>query len=175
MRYWIVISLFLSFSGVNSAMADLRTARIAVPDAELVGQGRLKVLFWSVFDAALYASGGSWSRDKPFALSLTYLRDLSGESIVSRSISEMRDQGMTDEAALARWSKGMAAIFPNVDDTTTITGVVNEQRHALFYRNGAHIGTIRDPEFSKHFFDIWLGEETSQPKLRTQLLGETAS
>jgi hypothetical protein len=172
MRHWIVISLMLCVFDVKSAMADLRTARIAVPDAELVGQGRLKFLFWNVFDASLYAPGGTWSWDEPFALSVTYLRDLSGESIVSKSISEMRDQGMTDEVALARWSKGMAAIFPDVDDTTTITGTVNEERHTVFYRNGGPIGTIRDPEFSRRFFDIWLGEETSLPELRTQLLDE---
>ncbi|MDH3661309.1 MAG: chalcone isomerase family protein [Alphaproteobacteria bacterium] len=174
MRYWIVISLMLSAIGMKSAMADVQTARIHVPGAELVGQGRLKYLFWNVFDASLYASGGSWSRDKPFALSLSYLRDLSGESIVGSSVSEIRDQGMDDEAKLARWTQAMAAIFPDVDDKTTITGIVNEERHAVFYRNGEPIGTIRDPEFSKYFFDIWLGEETSQPELRAQLLDETS-
>jgi hypothetical protein len=91
--------------GVKSAMADLRTARIAVPDAELVGQGRLKFLFWNVFDASLYAPDGTWSRDEPFALSVPYLRD---------------------------------------------------------------------PEFSRRFFDIWLGEETPRPELRAQLLDETS-
>lgn len=175
MRYWIVISLVLSAMGMRSAMADLQTARIHVPGAELVGQGRLKVLFWSVFDASLYASGGSWSREKPFALSLSYLRDLSGESIVDSSVSEIRGQGMDDEAKLARWSKAMAAIFPDVDDKTTITGIMNEERHTVFYRNGEHIGTISDPEFSQYFFDIWLGEDTSQPELRIQLLNEISS
>jgi hypothetical protein len=172
MRHLVVISLMLCVFGVKSAMADLRTARITVPDAELVGQGRLTFLFWNVFDASRYAPGGNWSWDEPFALSVSYLRDLGGERIVAKLISEMRNQRSEDEAKLARWSEAMSAIFSDVDEKTTVTGTVNEERHTVFYRNGEPIGTIRDPEFSRRFFDIWLGEETWLPELRTQLLDE---
>jgi hypothetical protein len=33
------------------------------------------------------------------------------------------------------------------------------------------VGVIRDAEFSRRFFNIWLGEKTSEPKLRAQLIG----
>ena len=31
--------------------------------------------------------------------------------------------------------------------------------------------TIEDKDFARAFLNIWLGEETSQPKLRNQILG----
>lgn len=175
MRKSMLLGLFMSFALASPALADLRTARLEIPNAELVGEGRLKFLFWSVFDASLYAPSGVWSEDKPFALSLSYLRDLEGKSIVGASIDEMRMQGMTDEATIERWGKAMAKIFLDVDDQTTLTGIVNEDGHALFYRNGKIAGIIRDAEFSRRFFNIWLGEKTSEPKLRAQLIGSASS
>ncbi len=174
MKFWIVACLILGLVPVTPAKADLQTARMTLPDAELVGQGRLKVLLWNVFDASLYAPAGKFAEDKPFALSLSYLRDLSGASIVDKSIEEIKRQGMTDEATLQRWNDAMSAIFPDVDDQTTITGVADEQGHTQFFRNGEPIGRVEDPAFSRYFFNIWLGEETSQPDLRTQLLGDPA-
>jgi hypothetical protein len=175
MRKTTLLALVMSLSLTGTALADLRTAKLQIPDAELVGEGRLKFLFWSVFDAALYAPGGVWSEEKPFALSLSYLRDLEGNSIVQASIDEMRKQGMNDEAVLERWRKAMAEIFPDVDDKTTLTGIVNEEGHTLFYRNGELQGIIPDADFSKRFFSIWLGEKTSEPGLRAQLIGSSSS
>ncbi|MEM9442683.1 MAG: chalcone isomerase family protein [Pseudomonadota bacterium] len=175
MRRSALLSLIFSLALVSQAAADLRTARQQIPDAELVGQGRLTFLFWSVFDAALYAPGGVWSENEPFALSLSYLRDLDGESIVEASIKEMREQGMEDEAVLQRWRQDMATIFTDVDDQTTLTGIVDQDGHARFYRNGVAVGIIRDPEFSRRFFNIWLGQATSEPELRAQLIGGASS
>lgn len=171
----IVTGLALSLALASQAMADLSTARLQIPNAEVVGEGRMKYMFWSVFDASLYAPDGVWSEDAPFALSLSYLRELEGEAIVQASIDEIRAQGITDQAVLDRWSAEMAEIFPDVDERTTITGVVDQEGHANFFRNGEPIGTIADPEFSRSFFNIWLGEDSSQPELRTQLLGSTSS
>lgn len=159
----------------SSASADLRVAKLEIPNAKLVGEGRLKYLFWSVFDAALYAPDGIWSEDKPFALSLSYLRDLKGKIIVQASIDEMRKQGMTDLATLKSWGEEMAAIFLDVNDQTTLTGIVNQDGHALFYRNHEPAGVIRDAEFSRRFFSIWLGEKTSEPRLRAKLIGSFSS
>ena len=155
----------------NTAHANLSTAQAQIPDASLVGEGRLKVLFWKVFDAQLYAPAGEWSMQKPFALSLAYLRRLKGDKIAERTIDEIRDQGFSDEAKLEAWFAQIVAIFPDVDSRTTITGVFNEQKQTLFFMNGSFIGRIEDPEFGENFFNIWLGEKSSQPKLRNQLIG----
>jgi hypothetical protein len=142
-----------------------------VPDARAVGEARLSILIWDVYDATLYAPAGRWQASCPFSLSLAYLRDLSGSEIADRSVEEIRKQGFSDEIRLAAWHKQMRDIFPDVHKGSSLTGVCMADGTTLFIRNGKEIGKIRDKEFSKRFFDIWLGERTSEPALRRQLLG----
>lgn len=142
-----------------------------VPNAALVGEGRLSVLVWDVYDAQLYAPAGEYASKPPFALSLSYLMDLSGEDIAVRSVEEMREQGMRDEVKLAAWYAQMKDIFPDVAPGVNLTGILNDKGESVFYRDGEEIGRIRDPEFGTRFFDIWLAESTSEPELRGQLLG----
>lgn len=168
----ILLPLMLGLMLTGGASADMQVAERHVPEPQLVGKARLKVLFWKVYDAELYAPGGEWSADSPYALTLNYLRKLNGEQIAKRTISEIRDQGFADELALARWYEQMRAIIPDVDKKTRITGVYDDNGHTLFYRNGEPIGTIKDAEFSRNFFNIWLGEKSSEPKMRDRLLGE---
>lgn len=136
-----------------------------------VGEARLKVMFWKIYDAQLVAPKGTWKSNAPFALSLTYLRDFDGEEIASRSVDEMRSLGYDDEVALAKWFEQMRSVFPNVKEGENITGVLDEKRHTHFYHNGLLVGSIDDITFGQSFFDIWLSSNTSEPDMREQLLG----
>jgi hypothetical protein len=42
---------------------------------------------------------------------------------------------------------------------------------AVFWLNGRLRGEIRDAEFARRFFGIWLSPRTSEPALRSALLG----
>ncbi|WP_420414192.1 chalcone isomerase family protein [Roseibium sp.] len=173
-RYLIVFALVLVTFGspisVSTARADLGSAARSIPSASLVGQGRLTFLGIKVFDAALYAPGGAYSPSKPFALKLTYLRNFKGQAIAKRSADEMRKQGAS-KAQLAKWSKQMEAIFPNVSAGQSITGVRTASGSTVFYFGNRKIGAISDKAFSKRFFAIWLGNRTGNPRLRAKLVG----
>ncbi len=156
----------------SPAAADLDTTRQVIPNAELVGEGRLSYLLWDVYDAKLYAPDGDWRSDGPFALSLNYLMDIRSAKIADRSTLEIRNQGFQDEAALTRWNDQMRAIFPDVEKNSVLTGVKTTAGHTRFYYNSKFIGEITDPLFGTHFFAIWLSENTTEPSLRNQLLGE---
>ena len=153
------------------ALADAVVAARYVPDAKETGSAKLTFMFWDVYVATLYAPGGVWQEDEPFALSLAYKRKLRGKDIAERSIEEMRSQGFSDEDRLAVWHEAMERIFPDVDENTTLTGVRDARGSAVFYRNGERIGNVEDAAFSDWFFGIWLNEKTSEPELREKLLG----
>nr|WP_241664428.1 chalcone isomerase family protein [Ningiella ruwaisensis] len=167
MKYAIslIFGMFLLMS--NTAYG----VKTYISNPKPVGEARLEVLFWDIYDAKLIAPDGEFDRSKPFALSLTYLRDFEGENIASRSVDEMRKQGMKNEVKLAKWFEKMRQVFPNVNEGETLTGVVDANRHSHFYFNDEKLGTIEDEEFTQWFFDIWLSEQTSEPKMREQLLG----
>ncbi len=137
----------------------------------VVGSGTLSYAFWDVYEATLYAPGGTWRPDQPFALKLHYLRSIDGEDIADRSAHEIRQQGFTDEVRLAGWYSQMKTIFPNVTNGTRLTGIYTPGSPTRFYHGNKNIGQIQDAGFAEKFFNIWLAENTSEPGLRRKLLG----
>lgn len=170
-RRTLHMACLMGVVAITPAMA-MDHIKTNVPDAQIVGEGRLSVMIWDVYDAALFAPQGQWQREKPFALQLSYLRDIPGQKIADRSVAEMRKLGMSDEKKLAQWHTQMKNIFPDVADDTVLTGVYTKNNETIFYKNSDEIGRITDPQFGLYFFDIWLGEQTSVPTLRAQLLGQ---
>jgi hypothetical protein len=155
--------------------SDKPTVAQLVPQAQSVGQGLFRYMFWRVYEAELLAPAGQWrdpqGYDSPFALQLTYLRDLSGAAIAERSVEEMREQGFSDEAKLAIWLDYMTALFPDVSKGTRLIGVHVPGVGAHFFQADAYLGEVPDAQFSRKFFDIWLSENTTAPGLRRLLLG----
>jgi hypothetical protein len=72
----------------------------------------------------------------------------------------------------AAWLQQMETLFPNVKAGDRITGVNQPRMGAAFWLNGRGLGEVRDPDFAKRFFGIWLAPHTSQPQLRRALLAQ---
>ena len=65
----------------------------------------------------------------------------------------------------------MTALFPDVKEGTHITGIYLPNESVRFYLDGQWLGEIRDADFARAFFAIWLDPKTSAPDLRKKLLG----
>lgn len=163
----IIFCVFLS-----SAANAKEFIKNYVPDAMKSGTDRYTYMIFDVYDATLYAPQGKWTHNQPYALSLEYLRTLKGEKIAERSTQEMRDQGLSDEIKLAGWFSQMKEIFPDVRKGTVLTGVYIPEKETRFYKNDQPIGIVKDPEFGRWFFGIWLAENTTAPELRQNLIGK---
>lgn len=141
-----------------------------VPNAKVVGRGMFTYYFWDVYEAALFAPNGTWQATSPFALQLKYQRPLKGRKIAERSVDEIRRQGTENPEQLTLWMEKMAQIFPDVEDGDTLTGIATKDKKSVFYFNGEPVGIIDDASFTTQFFNIWLGENTSEPDFRKTLL-----
>jgi hypothetical protein len=155
--------LFLSIPLISNA---------EMTSKKLISQGSLHYYLWHVYDVKLYSNDGNFSFDKPFSLRLEYKRKLYGDKIADRSTEEIRGLGFKDEIKLAAWHAQMKDIFPDVNDGVSLTGSYAPDEPTIFYKNDQEVGAIKDPEFGKWFFGIWLDEKTSESKLRKKLLGE---
>ncbi|MCO4089779.1 MAG: hypothetical protein HEQ17_12920 [Limnohabitans sp.] len=134
---------------------------------------RLRVWGFEVYDARLWTPRGfrhSQAMQHPFALELQYLRKLEGSAIASRSIEEMRRLGSFSEAQAQSWLNALRELFPNVAPGERITGINLPGVGAEFWVNGQRAGLVKDENFARLFFGIWLDERTSEPKMRAQLL-----
>jgi len=141
-----------------------------IPEARMVGQGRAHVLIWDVYEAKLYAPGGVYTENQPFALELEYLQELQGRKIADHAVSEMRRLGYKNEMKLAAWHDRMSSIFPDVIPGSIVTGIYMPGGATVFYNGNTQLGKIDDPAFGKEFFRIWLDVRTSTPALRKELL-----
>lgn len=145
-----------------------------VPNAEMVGEGRLRVFMLDVYDAQLYAPKGDLNNEEPLALRLSYLRDIPGKKIADRSLDEMRDQDRWSAEQLEAWHEKMLNVFPDVKKGDELTGVLTKNNQTVFLMGGQEIARIEDSNFGTAFFNIWLSEKTGAPTLRKKLLGQLA-
>ena len=146
----------------------------ALPQAQLIGKGRLTVFGFQVYDARLWAApgfGGTSYSAQPLALELNYLRDFKALDIAERSIKEMRRSASISDAQESKWLADMQRVVPDVKKGDRILGIHKPGMGADFWVNGKPAGEIHDAEFARLFFGIWLSPKTSEPHIRTLLLG----
>ena len=135
------------------------------------GDATMRFFGLKVYDVRLWTQMKPFTHGDPFAIELVYDMNLNGKDIAERSVKEMRSQGCDDESKLKRWGEEMAKIFPDIKKGDALIGVSVPGKEARFYSREKLIAVVPDPEFSKAFFDIWLSEKSSEPKLRLKLLG----
>jgi hypothetical protein len=148
-----------------------------LPLAKLIGQTRLSVWGFKIYDARLWSPPGLNPRNfasQPMALDLAYLRDFTAADIVERSLKEMRRSASVSATQAQQWTAEMLRVFPDVKAGDRVLFLHRPGISARFWLNGRPVGEIADPEFARLFFGIWLSPQTSEPAMRLALLGSTA-
>ncbi len=188
-RAWLMAALPVA-CGLGSAFAQdkpggkewiaqtLQRLRPLLGNPRLVGEHRLTYWGFDVYHASLWASSATFApADWPtqrLALELRYLRDFQGRDIAQRSITEIHGQGALSPEQSATWLQSLQTLLPNVRSGETLTGIYLPEAGAQFLHQGKPLGEIRETEFARRFFGIWLAPQTSQPQLRQQLLAGAA-
>lgn len=149
-------------------------AALALPGAQLAGQGLLRVWGFQVYRSRLWVQPGFQASDYAshgLALELEYLRAFKGADIARRSLEEMRGIDTFPAEQGERWERALTALLPDVAPGDRLLGVHRPGQGAQFFRGERDLGRIDDPLFSRLFFGIWLHPNTSAPALRQALLG----
>ena len=182
----VALVLLLAFMGFQAnarasfaapSLSDLPTeAREAIADASLSGTGKLTFYGLDVYQSSLWVAPSfkpARFEDHTFALELHYLRSFSADAIAQRSIEEMqRLQTLSDDQS-AQWLSALRqALPPNVKKGDRLMGLHRPGTGVVFWNNRKRSGVVRDAEFARQFFAIWLSPKTSEPKLRRALLAK---
>ena len=163
----------------RALLAALALCSVAHSTSELhgltrQGQARLRFLGLHVYDIRLWSAAPviaeRWA-EQPLTLEIEYARALDGGEIASRSLKEMRRQGAITDAQAQAWLTEMQAAFPDVKAGDRISGTHEPGVAAVFFVNGQLRRRVADPLFAQRFFGIWLSPQTSETRLRAQLLG----
>ena len=146
-------------------------------DLRLVGQGQMRFLGLRIYDARLWVEPRFEAQAfaaYPLALELTYHRAFRGEAIAQRSVQEIQRQRTLSSEEAKRWTAALAQWLPDVQAGDTLTGVYLPGQGMQLWRGSQDLGVLPDAELARHFFGIWLSEQTSEPSLRKALLAGIA-
>ncbi len=175
-----LIAAYVLFTWTTSVFSSQNGILLAtdaannLTESRPLGSARLTMWGFQIYDAKLWAAPGFDPNNYhlgDFALELGYLRSFSGDDIAKRSIKEMLRIGPVNDAQASQWLAQMQQIFPVVGKGDRILGRHTPGTGATFSLNGKPIGAVRDAEFSRRFFGIWLHPKTSAPAMRHELLG----
>ena len=136
-----------------------------------VGQASYKLGFWRIYDAALFAPDGEYDPDQPFALALTYNRSFKKDRIVDATFHEIARMTDVDQASLETLRAPLTDCFSDVVPGDRITGVRVTAEETHFFYNGEKRCALEEAGFSASFFNIWLGENSRNPKMTARLKG----
>jgi len=169
----VVIASLAAIGSMAAAQSPPPESAAELPGAKLHGQGRLTFLGLAIYDIRLWVREGfnpaRWDAHE-LMLEIVYSRALHGHRIAQRSLDEMRRQRALDAPTGTRWLEQMQQLFPDVRRGDRIAGVYRPDGTATFFVNGAARGQVRDGDFARLFFGIWLSAQTSEPQLRERLL-----
>ena len=138
---------------------------------QLVGEARFRLFIFDIYDVALVSPDGNYDGTPPYALKLSYLRDVKRKTIVEYSLDEMRRQGITDETRLTKWTDWMATHFPDMQEGDEAIMVALADGRMMLLHNGTELGQSDDLAFTTAFFGIWLSDDALKPKLSRMLRG----
>ncbi len=139
---------------------------------KLIGKGTLTVLFFKVYDIRLLADSKPFSWENKFQLEFEYRRNITKERVIDSSLKELKRQQNVTEQNLEEWKTYLEEVIQPLQEGSKATIEWNPQGTITFQNEGLKSVTIKDESFARSYLKIWLGEETSQPNLLSQLLGE---
>ncbi|WP_061015861.1 chalcone isomerase family protein [Vibrio splendidus] len=158
---------FITLSLIFAALLFAGSVKAsAVGDLNKRGEGEMSYLFWTLYSAEFYATPTNSER----ALKLEYYRSIDSKDLVDATEDQWNKLGYSN-SNIQRWLKPLYAMWPNVEEGSTLTIRVAEDNVSRFYFDEQPIGIIQDKQFGEAFLAIWLSENTSEPALRKQLLG----
>ena len=139
----------------------------------LIGEGTLKVLMWQVYDLRLYTDGTPFSWNNKFMLEFDYSRELKKESVIDASLKEFKLQPNVTDKDIKAWEVYLEQVIQPVQKGNKATVQWVPEGQIIFHYEGSKPITIENNKFARSFLNIWLGEKTSRPKLRNQLLNNS--
>ncbi|GLO60730.1 hypothetical protein MACH09_12380 [Vibrio sp. MACH09] len=159
-KVWLIV-LFFSH--------NLSASSVALLDKQ--GEGEMNYLFWTLYKAEYFIEPQHAVNEQTSALRITYYKSISKQALIEATEDQWRELGYKPMDILL-WLEPLKQIWPDVSKGDQLTFVQLANGAGEFYFADQAIGRIDDNGFSSAFLSIWLSENTSEPELRRQLLGE---
>ncbi|MES2604588.1 MAG: DUF2878 family protein [Pseudomonadota bacterium] len=136
----------------------------------VIGNATFRVLWHDIYDATLQSPVADFGfPGQPFSLTLRYYRSIRASRIVDTTLDQWSRQQLRAPPA---WRNSLAAAIPEVMAGDVLRLEVPAAGPAMLVHNDKVIASFDDEAFVTALAGIWLGEGTSNPVFRKQLLGD---
>lgn len=174
-----IIFINMTFSAVTFAKTTSSTRQgdlnyiLQNQSFKKVGDTMFSILFWDLYQSKLLTTSGDYpinESDDKLIYEIKYLKSISSEDLIVRTVEQWEHLGLNldvYEAYLPQLNK----LWPDINAGDSLS-MLMDKSGTTFYYNNVYVGEIEGTEFGPIFLDIWLAENTSQPKLRNELLGK---
>lgn len=173
-RIWVssctAIMLAASVLMVPTAQAQQQCYADVTNDLSKVGETRLRVYFFRVYDATLFTASGAYPDEQETALQLNYLRDIRAQQLIDTTRDEWNKLGYSVDAVAEAWLAQLGQIWPDVSQGDCLIARHVDQQ-IRFYNDQGLLGAIDDQNFAERFLAIWLSEQSSFRRNRDELVG----
>ena len=156
------------------AFCYLASAKPPLPDKEkfsLVGKTSFSVLWWDIYDVALYTPSGNYTiQPAETLLNFTYHRAIESKQLIKETEKQWLRFNL-DQKSSQQWLDGLSNIWPDIGEGDQLSFYIDSKGAALFYLNSIFIGSIDDANFSQSFIAIWLADSGPFPAMTRALKG----
>ena len=146
--------------------------RSKFPDMKLVGSGVLTVLFMDIYKLNFYANQGHYSGLNDFVLEFEYLKPISKSTIIDASINELTKPDNVTSTEIKFWKRILDKGIVDMNSGEVASISFTKTGTVTFYSANRPSLSFDAPKFAKAFASIWLGKNSSYPRLRHKLLGK---
>jgi len=168
-----IVTLGLAVSIALRAGAEEKPSELigATEAAKQVGAADVRFLFWPLFRASLWSGDGAFDWNAPFALSLTYERDFSEDTLTKKTVEEMARISGRPERAFRTFGDAFRDCIDDVGPGDRITAVSIAADKARVFQNGEERCTLAQEGLTRDFFGIWLDLDSEFPEATAKLVG----
>ena len=146
--------------------------RSKFPDMKFVGGGVLTVFFMDIYKLNLYAKDGRYSERNDFVLEFEYLKPVSKSTIIDSSINELTKPDDVTSTEIKFWKRILDKGIVDMNAGEVASMSFTKAGIVTFYSADRSPISFEAPKFARGFSSIWLGKNTSRPRLRQKLLGK---
>ena len=169
MQKIVLLIACLLFVTPMGAQADWKTR---YPDLRVVGTGVLKVFFMNIYRLTLHSKERDYRVSDHFALEFDYKKSVSKKIIVDASMDELSKAPNVGSVEIRAWKKILEKGIRDMQAGDKASVVFSKTGDVEFWLENKELISFKDPKFAENFAAIWLGPQTSHPKLRLALLGK---
>ena len=127
-----------------------------------------------IYNLTLHSKGRDYRVSDHFALEFDYKKSVSKKTIVDASINELSKVPNVGSIEIKAWKQILEKGIIDMQAGEKASVVFSKSGDVEFWLENRETFSFQDLKFAENFATIWLGPQTSHPKLRLALLGENS-